>query len=95
MTYQVFVYKLSFNFSLALIKLINGPANRRQKKRGREARMLSRLIYFFAPFPINYISHNYVIPQAMPHAIPQTHSPFYPHREFAQLWQNNRWLCCF
>ena len=24
--------------------------------------------------------HNYVIPQAMPHAIPQTHSAFYPHR---------------
>ena len=23
-----------------------------------------------------YIPHNYVIPQAMPHAIPQTHSPF-------------------
>ena len=24
--------------------------------------------------------HDYVIPQAMPHAIPQTHSAFYPHR---------------
>ena len=30
-----------------------------------------------------YIPHNYVILQAMPHAIPQTHSSFYPHR--------NRW----
>ena len=70
MTYQVFVYKLCFSFSLALIKVINGPANRRQKRRSREARMLSCLIYFFAPFPINYIVHNYVIPQAMPHAIP-------------------------
>ena len=29
------------------------------------------LIYFFW---IYYIPHNYVIPQAMPHAIPQTHS---------------------
>ena len=26
------------------------------------------------------MTHNYVIPQAMPHAIPQTHSAFYPHR---------------
>ena len=38
------------------------------------------LIYFFAPISIFYIPHNYVIPQAMPHAIPQTHSSFYPHR---------------
>ena len=42
--------------------------------------MLFRLIYFFAPFSINHIPHNYVIPQAMPHAIPQTDSAFYPHR---------------
>ena len=38
------------------------------------------LIYFFAPVSIFYILHNYVIPQAMPHAIPQTHSAFHPHR---------------
>ena len=38
------------------------------------------LIYFFKSFCIYYIPHNYVIPQAMPHAIPQTHSSFYPHR---------------
>ena len=38
------------------------------------------LIYFFKSFCIYYIPHNYVIPQAMPHAIPQTHSAFYPHR---------------
>ena len=38
------------------------------------------LIYFFAPVSIFYIPHNYVIPQAMPHAIPQTHSAFCPHR---------------
>ena len=79
MTYQVFVYQLCFNFSLALIKVINGPANWRHKRRGRDARMLSCLIYFFAPFPIDYIPHNYVIPQAMPHAIPQSFA-FYPHR---------------
>ena len=38
------------------------------------------LIYFFKSFCIYYIPHNYVIPQAMPHAIPQTHSSFYPLR---------------
>ena len=41
---------------------------------------LFSLIYFFGSFCIYYIPHNYVIPQAMPHAIPQTHSVFYPHR---------------
>ena len=35
------------------------------------------LIYFFESFCLYYIPHNYVIPQAMPHAIPQTHSAFY------------------
>ena len=30
-------------------------------------------------FCIYYIPNNYVIPWAMPHAIPQTHSAFYPH----------------
>ena len=40
------------------------------------------LIYFFKSFYIYYIPHNYVIPQAMPHAIPQTHSAFYPHRSY-------------
>ena len=38
------------------------------------------LIFFFTSFCIYYIPHNYVTPQAMPHAIPQTHSAFYPHR---------------
>ena len=28
------------------------------------------------------IPHNYIIPQAMPHAIPQIHSVFYPHRGY-------------
>ena len=41
---------------------------------------LFSLIYFFGSFCIYYIPHNYVIPQAMPPAIPQTHSVFYPHR---------------
>ena len=38
------------------------------------------LIYLLKSFRMYYILHNYVIPQAMPHAIPQTHSSFYPHR---------------
>ena len=32
-------------------------------------------------FRQNYIPHNYAIPQVMPHAMPQTHSAFYPHRK--------------
>ena len=44
--------------------------------------MFFSLIYFFAPFSIFYIPHNYVILQAMPHAIPPTQSAFYPHRLF-------------
>ena len=55
-------------------------SNWRQKRIGNDARMPFSLIYFFAPISIFYIPHNYVIPQAMPHAIPQTHSSFYPHR---------------
>ena len=38
------------------------------------------LIYFFDSFCIYYIPHNYIFRQAMPHAILQTHSAFYPHR---------------
>ena len=34
------------------------------------------LIYLFESICLYYIPHNYVIPQAMPHAIPQTHPPF-------------------
>ena len=52
-----------------------------KKGAATDARMPFSLIYFFAPVSIFYILHNYVIPQAMPHAIPQTHSAFYPHRE--------------
>ena len=70
----------------------NGPAKRwlnqigAKKKARKQARMLSCLIYFFGPFSIYYILHDYVIPQAMPHAIPQTHSSFYPHNG----WDKNR-----
>ena len=37
---------------------------------------LFSLSYFFGSFCIYYVTHNYVIPQAMPHVIPQTHSAF-------------------
>ena len=69
--------------------VINGPAKRlltqigakkKEKQARKHARVLSCLIYFFGPFSIYYILHDYVIPQAMPHAIPQTHSSFYLHR---------------
>ena len=52
-------------------------------------KMLFSFICFFAPFSIFYIPHNYVLPQAMPHAIPQTHSSFYPHRcrSYGEFWQ--------
>ena len=55
-----------------------------KKRRGKDAHMFFSLIYFFAPFSIFYIPHNYVIPQAVPHAIPRTHSCFYPHRNWSQ-----------
>ena len=43
------------------------------------------LIYFFESFCIYCIPQNYIISQAMPHAIPQTHSGFYPHRKTAAM----------
>ena len=40
---------------------------------------------FLCTISIYYIPHNYnVIPKAMLHAIPQTQSSFYPHRNFSQ-----------
>ena len=40
---------------------------------------------FLCTISIYYIPHNYdVIPKAMPHAIPQTQSSFYPRRNFSQ-----------
>ena len=86
MIYQVFVYQLCFNFSLALIAVTNGRANRLLAEIGTEKGAAETRecfpveFFFFAPFSINYIPHNYVIPQAMPHAIPQIHSAFHPHR---------------
>ena len=71
--------------------MINGPAKQlltqigAKKRRGKDALMLFSFTYFFAPFSIFYIPHNSVIPQAMPHAIPQTHSFFYPHRNLRAL----------
>ena len=64
----------------------SAPSNWRQKRRDRNACMLSCSIYFFSLFSINYIPHNYVITQAMPHAIPQTHSAFYPHRKTVRIF---------
>ena len=46
------------------------PVNWLASKKGA----IFSVIHFFN------IPHNYVITQAMPHAIPQTHSTFYPHR---------------
>ena len=47
---------------------------------GTKKGALFSLIYFFDLLCIYFIPHNYAIPQAMPHAIPQTHSSFYPRR---------------
>ena len=47
------------------IKTAAASANWLQKKVA-----IFSLIYFFGSFCVHYISHNYVIPQAMPHAIP-------------------------
>ena len=47
------------------------------------------LIYLFKSFCIYSIPHNYVIRQAMLHAIPQTHSSFYPHRFFEVMRKRN------
>ena len=39
--------------------------------------ILCLISLFLCAISIDYIPHNYVIRQAMPHAIPQTHSSFY------------------
>ena len=62
------------------------------KRRSRDTRMLFSLIYFFESFCINYIRHNYVIPQAMPHAIPQTYTVFYPHGYLRYHVKLNMWV---
>ena len=72
--------------------VINGPAKKlltqigAKKRLGKDARMFFSLIYLFVPFSIFYIPNNYVIPQAMSHAIPQTHSAFYRHRAQLPVW---------
>ena len=47
-----------------------------KNRRGKDARMFFSLIYFLTPFSIFYIPHNYVILQAMPHAIRKLILPF-------------------
>ena len=76
-------------------EVINGPGKKlltqidAKKRHGKDARMFFSLIYFFAPFSIFYIPHNYVILQTMPHAIAQTRSAFYPHRTWYTLISRN------
>ena len=59
MIYQVFVYQLCFNFSLALKAVTNGPANRLLAQIGAEKGAAETRVYFpvdfffFAPFSIN------------------------------------------
>ena len=77
---------------LALIVIVVEPAIKKRllvnwlaSKKGA----IFSLIYFFKSFCIYYIPPNYVIPQAMPHAIPQAHSPFYPHRFSIGQWSES------
>ena len=64
-------------------------SNWHKKRRGKDAVMFCRLIYFFAPFSVFYIPHNYVILQAMPLGIPQIHSAFYPNHTWYTLISRN------
>ena len=59
--------------------------------------MLFSLIYFFGSFCVHYFPHNYVISQAMSHAIPliSTHSAFYPHRLSPRLVAATCGLVCY
>ena len=55
-----------------------------KKARKRRAHVFQFNLFLCAIFHILfYIMHNYVIPQAVPHAIPQTHSSFYPRLFFS------------
>ena len=81
MNYQVLVFQLCFNFSLELDRKSGCSFKLATKKESAEETCACFPVeFFFSPFSICQISHNYVIPQAMPHAIPQTHSAFCPHR---------------
>ena len=66
----------SFRLILTVIKASRIFVAEQKAKQGA----IFSLIYFFKSFCLYYIPHNYVIPQAMPRAISQTHSVFYPHR---------------
>ena len=72
-----------FSNPRSVVWLFNSPQHRENccsyKISAKTGRAL-QLIYFFKSFRISRISHNYAIPRAMPHAIPQTLSAFYPHR---------------
>ena len=66
---------------LLLFKFV--PKKSPPKKKTRQRRAYTFLFtsnLFLCAISINYFPHNYVIQQAMPHAIPQTHSAFYPRR---------------
>ena len=60
-------------------------------KIGAKKRRTLQLIYFFESFRKYRISHNYAMPQVMPHAIPQTHAAFYPHR--MSVWTKHCGIC--
>ena len=77
---------------LALIVIVVEPAIKKRllvnwlaSKKGA----IFTLIYFFKSFCIYYNPPNYVIPQAMPHAVPQAHPPFYPHRFSIGQWSES------
>ena len=53
----------------------------------RKKGVLFSFIYFFRSLCMYYIPHSYAIPQALSHAIPQTHFAFYPHRNFRSVLQ--------
>ena len=60
MIYQVFVYQLCFNHSLALIAVVNGPANRLLAQIGAKEGAVETSacfpdeFFFLALFSVNY-----------------------------------------
>ena len=73
-----------FELAKRLILLFKfAPKKSPAKKKARQRRAYTFLFtsnLFPYAISINYIPHNYVIPQVMPHASPQTHSAYYPRR---------------
>jgi len=57
--------------------------------RAKRARVLVNLL--LRVIPQFYVLRNYAIPQFMPHAIPQTHSVFYPYRSQIPL-KKVKWI---